>query len=160
MTWFSAAQASGVPILFLNIQTEPLLTKVSGQQASSRSVSQGEDLFNIIDTNLYGFEDYHGINIGIVRAVRLWYVASVAELPVVLRWEEGQNRLGLGIKRADEGFCYISSIGNHITMVSSSEDICSFDMGSIKQNLSAHRQAGYPVLIHLIVWDEAVLASG
>eukprot|EP00249_Psilotum_nudum_P021053 c27952_g1_i4 orf=272-1198(+) len=29
MTWLSASQASGVPIDFLNIQTEPILTKVS-----------------------------------------------------------------------------------------------------------------------------------
>lgn len=29
-TWLNAAQASGVPIVFMNVQTESLLTKVNG----------------------------------------------------------------------------------------------------------------------------------
>eukprot|EP00249_Psilotum_nudum_P019419 c27245_g1_i1 orf=1111-2235(-) len=108
MTWFSAAQSSGVPITFLNIQTEPLLTKVSGQQASSCTVSR-EDLSNI-NTGIYGFEDYHGMDIGVIRAVRLWYVPNVAEIAILLKPEKGESRLGLGLSRTLEGFCYISSI--------------------------------------------------
>eukprot|EP00249_Psilotum_nudum_P021051 c27952_g1_i2 orf=475-1554(+) len=111
MSWLSASQTSGVPINFLNIQTEPILTKVPGQQASSCTVSQ-EDLSSIINTGIYGFEDYHGIDIGVVRAVRLWYVPTVGEITIVLNPEEGETRLGVGISRTDEGFCYVSSVEN------------------------------------------------
>lgn len=112
MTWLTAAQVSGIPISFLSIQTEPLLTKVSGQQASKCTVSASswEDLSSVTNTGIYGFEDYHGIDIGVVRAVRLWYVPSVAEIAVLLKPDEGESRLGVSICRTDEGFCCVSSV--------------------------------------------------
>nr|GMD71505.1 TRNA-2-methylthio-N(6)-dimethylallyladenosine synthase [Ipomoea batatas] len=69
--WLNASQASGVPIVFMNIQTESLLTKISGRMASC-SVNAGSlsDLSNLNNASLYGFEDYHGVDIGVVRAVR------------------------------------------------------------------------------------------
>ncbi|KAH9302579.1 hypothetical protein KI387_014162 [Taxus chinensis] len=109
--WLTASQASGVPIVFMNIQTEPLLTKISGEKASS-TVNAGSlsDLSSIANTGLYGFEDYHGVDIGVVRAVRLWYSPAAGELPLLLKVKEGDTRLGFAISRTEEGFFYVSSV--------------------------------------------------
>ncbi|KAK3158923.1 hypothetical protein QOZ80_2AG0143420 [Eleusine coracana subsp. coracana] len=109
--WILSSQASGVPIMFLNIQTEALLTKISGDMASS-TVSAGSlaDLPNLANASLYGFEDYHGVDIGVVKAVRVWYTAAAGEVPVEIILEEGDVKLGFAISRTEEGFIYISSV--------------------------------------------------
>lgn len=109
--WINASQASGAPIVFMNIQTESLLTKISGDTASS-TVNAGSlsDLSNIANTSLYGFEDYHGVDIGVVRAVRLWFSPLVGEIPIEIRIKETDTRLGFAISRTEEGFIYISSV--------------------------------------------------
>lgn len=127
--WILSSQASGVPIMFLNIQTEALLTKVlimlntvatvltvqhfsddlafllqiSGDMASS-TVSAGSlaDLPNLANASLYGFEDYHGVDIGVVKAVRVWYTAEAGEMPVEIILEEGDVKLGFAISRTEE----------------------------------------------------------
>ncbi|XP_020091174.1 uncharacterized protein LOC109712161 [Ananas comosus] len=109
--WLLSSQASGVPVVFINVQTEALLTKISGEAASatvnSRSIG---DLVNLANASLYGFEDYHGVDIGVVKAVRLWYTAAAGELPVEITLQEGDTRLGFSISRTEEGFIYISSV--------------------------------------------------
>lgn len=195
MAWFTAAQASGVPINFLNIQTEPVLTKVSGQQASSRTVSSNsrDDVCATSNAGIYGFEDYHGIDIGILRAVRLWYVPNAAEISVFLKADGAETRLGVGISRTEEGFCHVSSVeegtaadraglrkllhgaraagkllvvarvaDEKITpwLVSSGGGIRCFDTNSISHKFSVHRQAGIPVRLHVIAWDDVVLEEG
>ncbi|XP_076894323.1 uncharacterized protein LOC143546560 [Bidens hawaiensis] len=109
--WHTASQASGVPILFMNIQTESLLTKISGEMASS-TVNAGSlsDLMNLENVSLYGFEDYHGVDIGVVRAVRLWYAPIGGEVPVEIKIKEGDEKLGFAIGRTEEGFIYVTSI--------------------------------------------------
>lgn len=108
--WLNASQASGVPIAFTNIQTESLLTKISGGTASSTvSTSSLSDLPNLANASLYGFEDYHGVDIGVVRAIRLWY-SPIQECPVEINIEEGDVKLGFAISRTEEGFIYISSV--------------------------------------------------
>lgn len=109
--WLTASQASGVPIVFMNIQTESLLTKISGDTASS-TVNAGSlsDLSNLANASLYGFEDYHGVDIGVVRAVRLWYSPLEGEVPVEIKIKESDTKLGFAISRTDEGFIYISSV--------------------------------------------------
>ncbi|XP_010673591.2 uncharacterized protein LOC104889945 [Beta vulgaris subsp. vulgaris] len=108
--WINASQASGVPIAFINIQTESLLTKISGETASSTvSTSSLSDLPNLSNASLYGFEDYHGVDIGVVRAIRLWY-SPIQEYPVEINIEEGDVKLGFAISRTEEGFIYISSV--------------------------------------------------
>lgn len=109
--WLNASQASGVPIVFMSIQTESLLTKISGETASS-TVNAGSlsDLSNLANASLYGFEDYHGVDIGVVRAVRLWYAPLREELPVEIDLKEGDTKLGFAISRTEEGFIYISSV--------------------------------------------------
>lgn len=110
-TWLSASQASGVPVVFMNIQTESLLTKISGDTASS-TVNAGSlsDLANLANASLYGFEDYHGVDIGVVRAVRLWYSPPEGEIPFEIIIEESDTKLGFAISRTEEGFIYISSV--------------------------------------------------
>ncbi|KAJ9164395.1 hypothetical protein P3X46_023973 [Hevea brasiliensis] len=110
-TWLYASQASGVPTVFMNIQTESLLTKISGETASS-TVNTGSlsDLSNIAHVSLYGFEDYHGVDIGVVRAVRLWYAPLCGEFAIEMKIKEGDSKLGFAISRTEEGFIYISSV--------------------------------------------------
>ncbi|MBA0674762.1 hypothetical protein Goari_016343 [Gossypium aridum] len=109
--WLLASQASGVPILFINIQTESLLTKISGETASA-TVNAGSlsDLANLGNATLYGFEDYHGVDIGVVRAVRLWYTPLAREIAVEIKLKEDDTKLGFAISRTEEGFIYISSV--------------------------------------------------
>ncbi|KAJ1280734.1 hypothetical protein BS78_04G255600 [Paspalum vaginatum] len=109
--WILSSQASGVPIMFLNVQTEALLTKISGETASA-TVNSGSlaDLPNLANASLYGFEDYHGVDIGVVKAVRVWYTAAAGEMPVEIILEESDVKLGFAISRTEEGFIYISSV--------------------------------------------------
>ncbi|THU44447.1 hypothetical protein C4D60_Mb02t07460 [Musa balbisiana] len=136
--WLSSSQASGVPIVFVHIQTESLLTKVrnesniisfavivsndaiqllfivfkiSGETAST-TVNMGSlaDLSNVANASLYGFEDYHGVDIGVVRAVRLWYAPAEGEMAFEIEPREGDTKLGISISRTEEGFIYISSV--------------------------------------------------
>ncbi|KAG5250037.1 hypothetical protein OIU77_026409 [Salix suchowensis] len=109
--WLHASQASGVPIVFMNIQTESLLTKISGETASS-TVNTGSlsDLSNLAHVSLYGFEDYHGVDIGVVRAVRLWYAPLCGEFAIEVKIKEDDTKLGFAISRTEEGFIYISSV--------------------------------------------------
>ncbi|EEF48858.1 conserved hypothetical protein [Ricinus communis] len=110
-TWLYASQASGVPIVFMNIQTESLLTKISGEIASA-TVNAGSlsDLSNLAHVSLYGFEDYHGVDIGVVRAVRLWYAPLSGEFAVEMKIRESDTKLGFAISRTEEGFVYVSSV--------------------------------------------------
>lgn len=109
--WLIASQASGVPIVFMNIQTESLLTKISGETASC-TVSAGSlsDLSNLANASLYGFEDYHGVDIGVVRAVRLWFSPLGGEIPIDIKIKEHDVKLGFAISRTEEGFIHISSV--------------------------------------------------
>ncbi|PIN18956.1 hypothetical protein CDL12_08359 [Handroanthus impetiginosus] len=109
--WINASQESGVPIVFMNIQTESLLTKISGDTASS-TVNAGSlsDLSNLANTTLYGFEDYHGVDIGVLRAVRLWFSPLAGEVPIEIKIKDNDTKLGFAISRTEEGFIYISSV--------------------------------------------------
>ncbi|CAN6233702.1 unnamed protein product [Urochloa humidicola] len=109
--WMLSSQAAGVPTVFLNVQTEALLTKISGETASA-TVNAGSlaDLPNLANASLYGFEDYHGVDIGVVKAVRVWYTAEAGEMPVEITLEESDTKLGFAISRTEEGFIYISSV--------------------------------------------------
>ena len=81
--------------------------QVSGETASA-TVNSGSlsDLSNVADATLYGFEDYHGVDIGVVKAARLWYSCIGGELLLEIPLEEGDTRLGFaclpsaGLKRS------------------------------------------------------------
>ncbi|KAG2330537.1 hypothetical protein Bca52824_001717 [Brassica carinata] len=112
--WLSCSQANGVPIVFMNIQTESLLTKISGETASATvNTTSLSDLSNLANASLYGFEDYHGVDIGVVRAVRLWYAPLGVELSLEIKLRDDDTKLGFSISRTEEGFIYVSSVTDH-----------------------------------------------
>uniref|UniRef100_A0ACD5YEY1 Uncharacterized protein n=1 Tax=Avena sativa TaxID=4498 RepID=A0ACD5YEY1_AVESA len=110
-TWLYSSQASGIPIKFMNLQSEALLTKISGETASP-TVNSGSlsDMSNLVNATLYGFEDYHGVDIGVVKAARIWYRSTAGEMPLEIQLQEGDTRLGFSVSRTEEGFIYISSV--------------------------------------------------
>ncbi|CAM0950859.1 unnamed protein product [Alopecurus aequalis] len=114
--WLASSRCSGVPVRLISVQTEALLTKISGETAVS-TVNTLSDLANMSNVSLYGFEDYHGVDIGVVRAVRLWYVPSGAggETAVEIALRQGDTRLGFAISRTEEGFIYVSSVADEST---------------------------------------------
>jgi hypothetical protein len=79
------------------------LAQISGETASA-TVNAGSlaDLPNLANASLYGFEDYHGVDIGVVKAVRVWYTAEAGEMPVEITLEESDARLGFAISRTEE----------------------------------------------------------
>lgn len=107
--WIYSSQVSGIPIEFMNVQSEALLTKISGETASA-TVNSGSlsDLSNVTNATLYGFEDYHGVDIGVVKAARLWYSSIAEEMPLEIPLEEGDTRLGFAISRTEEVLCHLT----------------------------------------------------
>ncbi|KAJ0084079.1 hypothetical protein Patl1_29626 [Pistacia atlantica] len=87
------------------------LEQISGETASS-TVNAGSlsDLSNLANASLYGFEDYHGVDLGVVRAVRLWYAPLGGEFAIEIKLKEEDSKLGFAISRTEEGFIYISSV--------------------------------------------------
>lgn len=79
------------------------MEQISGETASA-TVNAGSlsDLANLGNATLYGFEDYHGVDIGVVRAVRLWYTPLAREIAVEIKLEEDDTKLGFAISRTEE----------------------------------------------------------
>jgi hypothetical protein len=73
-------------------------------ERASATVNSGSlsDLSNVTNATLYGFEDYHGMDIGVVKAARLWYSCVAGELLMEIPIEEGDTRLGFAISRTEE----------------------------------------------------------
>ncbi|KAL0460994.1 UNVERIFIED_CONTAM: hypothetical protein Slati_0726600 [Sesamum latifolium] len=89
----------------------PVVVQISGDTASSTvNASSLSDLSNLANTSLYGFEDYHGVDIGVVRAVRMWFSPLAGEIPVEIKIKDTDTKLGFAISRTEEGFIYISSV--------------------------------------------------
>lgn len=65
------------------------------------------DLSNLANASLYGFEDYHGVDLGVVRAVRLWYAPIAGEFPIEIKIKESDSKLGFAISRTEEVCCLI-----------------------------------------------------
>jgi hypothetical protein len=110
--WLASSRCSGVPVRLVRFQTEALLTKITGETAVP-TVNTLSDLANMSDVGLYGCDDYHGVDIGMVRAVRLWYAPSGAGGEIALR--QGDTRLGFAISRTKEGFICVSSVADEST---------------------------------------------
>jgi hypothetical protein len=60
------------------------------------------DLADVATMSLYGFEDYHGLDIGVVRAARLWFAPLGGELALEIKLQPGDMRLGFAISRTEE----------------------------------------------------------
>ncbi|ESR66268.1 hypothetical protein CICLE_v10010315mg, partial [Citrus x clementina] len=82
MAWFSAAVSSGVPLVFVNIQTEQIVTS---QQNPTTTMQ-------------------------IVLGIRLWFLPGVAEVLLEMTPELGEARFGMDIKRTEEGFFCVYSV--------------------------------------------------
>jgi hypothetical protein len=61
-----------------------------------------DDLTDVATMSLYGFEDYHGLDIGVVRAARLWFAPAAGELALEIKLQPGDTRLGFAISRTEE----------------------------------------------------------
>ena len=62
------------------------------------------DLSRLANVSLYGFEDYHGVDLGVVRAVRLWYAPLCGEFAIEIKIKEDDTKLGFAISRTEEVF--------------------------------------------------------
>lgn len=83
-----------------------MYSQISGETASA-TVNAGSlsDLSNLANASLYGFEDYHGVDLGVVRAVRLWYAPLAGEVAIEIKIKESDQKLGFAISRTDEVCC-------------------------------------------------------
>jgi hypothetical protein len=80
------------------------------------------DLAKLSNVSLYGFEDYHGVDIGVVRAVRIWYAPIAGEMTLEIKLLDSDTRLGFAISRTDEVICIFLSnnlglIISHLVLV-------------------------------------------
>ncbi|EYU30429.1 hypothetical protein MIMGU_mgv1a025074mg [Erythranthe guttata] len=148
--------------------TPPSRRAAETQPIASSTVSAGSlaDLSNLANTSIYGFEDYHGVDIGVVRGVRLWFSALAGEIPVEIKINDTDTKLGFTIRRTEEvtnieiSFIPISKIllfwnaGVHIHIVCGA--IRCFDTVSLSQKLSLHRHARVAIIVHVFLWDRRV----
>ena len=87
------------------------MVKISGETASATvNTTSLSDLSNLANASLYGFEDYHGVDIGVVRAVRLWYAPLGVELPIEIKLRDDDTKLGFSISRTEE-VCITNGLG-------------------------------------------------
>ncbi|PIA27733.1 hypothetical protein AQUCO_07600116v1 [Aquilegia coerulea] len=96
MAWLSAATSSGAPLVFVNIQTEQVVT-------SERNNSFGREMS-------WGRQQSLNTTIQIVQGIRIWFLPGVAEVPIVLTPEPGETRFGMDIKRTEEGFICVYTV--------------------------------------------------
>jgi hypothetical protein len=88
-----------------NRSIDGIVDQVADQSTrSAMNAATWEDMCAMSNEGVYGIEDYHGIDIGILRSVRLWFVPALAEIPVVLRpkGSHGGFTLGIRISRSEE----------------------------------------------------------
>ncbi|KAJ0599702.1 hypothetical protein HanRHA438_Chr03g0109941 [Helianthus annuus] len=81
IAWFSAVVSSGTPIVFVNIQTEQILSTV---KCNSNKIPR--------------------------QGIRLWFLPGLAEIPIELILEPKENRFGIDVKRREEGFVCVYAV--------------------------------------------------
>ncbi|KAJ9550469.1 hypothetical protein OSB04_014514 [Centaurea solstitialis] len=95
MAWFSAAVSSGTPIVFVNIQTEQIVSSVFFLKLVSFRVRK-------CNSTKIPREIVHGI--------RLWFLPGTTEIPIELTTEPSENRFGIDVKRTEEGFMCLYAV--------------------------------------------------
>ncbi|KAF6144797.1 hypothetical protein GIB67_036260 [Kingdonia uniflora] len=96
MAWFSATISSGIPLIFVNIQTEQVIspekTSLTGREAS------------------WGKQHSQNSTVHFLQGIRLWFLPGVEEVALVLTPEVRETRFGMDIKRTPEGFICVNSV--------------------------------------------------
>ncbi|KAI5071179.1 hypothetical protein GOP47_0013430 [Adiantum capillus-veneris] len=174
-SWFNASINSGVPLLFINIQTEPFVLDLE-------SSSYG-GLSSISSTGTYGLQPSRGAaSLDVVRAIRMWFRFEFPEFEIELQANQAEEFLGVGIGGTTEGFCHVTHVGpdtaasrKHlhtklevadrlekklvVTQVGnekvlpwfiSDRKIRCFNVQSILDILSAYRRACRPISLHIL----------
>ncbi|XP_024539456.1 uncharacterized protein LOC9630103 [Selaginella moellendorffii] len=108
MAWLSASQSSGVPVIFVNIQSEPMFLQSSTSKYFGSS--NPEDPLGMVNSGMYPLHELEGTEINVTRAIRLWYSPPEGEIAITLQPTDGEARLGVNITCTEEGFCYVSSV--------------------------------------------------
>ncbi|EOY30000.1 Uncharacterized protein TCM_037357 [Theobroma cacao] len=98
MAWFTAAVSSGAPLVFVNIQTEQIVTSEK-TNPSGKEISRGK-------------QQNHTTTVELLKGIRLWFLPGVDEVSLEMIPEPEEGRFGLDIKRTDEGFICIYSVIN------------------------------------------------
>ncbi|XVF35286.1 hypothetical protein REPUB_Repub18cG0132600 [Reevesia pubescens] len=96
MAWFTAAISSGAPLVFVNIQTEQIVT-------TEKTNSNGKEISR-------GKQQNHTTTVELVQGIRLWFLPGVDEVLLEMIPEPGEARFGMDIKRTDEGFIRVYSV--------------------------------------------------
>lgn len=96
MAWFTAAVSSGVPLVFISIQTEQIIT-------SDKASAVGKE-------TTWGRQQNHSASIQILQGLRLWFLPGVEEKVVELTPQHGELRFGMDIKRTEEGFICVYGV--------------------------------------------------
>ncbi|KAI6682157.1 hypothetical protein NL676_036038 [Syzygium grande] len=96
MAWFSASVSSGIPLIFVNIQTEQIVT-------SGKNIPTGKEIS-------LGKQHNQTMTVQMVHGIRLWFLPGIAEVSVELVPEPGETRFGMDIKRTEEGFICIFAL--------------------------------------------------
>ncbi|KAH9320948.1 hypothetical protein KI387_015587, partial [Taxus chinensis] len=116
VAWFYAAQSCGVPLIFVNIQTEQILSSSSVVQGSDKLlqylIEKEETVQPCCNSGRENIE-FGGEktpSIDIMKGVRLWYLPGLTEMAIDLKPNTGDRFLGMEISRTQEGFCYISGV--------------------------------------------------
>ncbi|KAL5559500.1 hypothetical protein UlMin_035711 [Ulmus minor] len=95
MAWFTAAVSSGVPLVFVNIQTEQILNSTA----------------NFLGKEIGWCKQQHQTaTVQLAQGIRLWFLPGLSEVPIELIPKSGEERFGFEIKRTEEGFIYVYSV--------------------------------------------------
>ncbi|KAK1375747.1 Plant regulator RWP-RK [Heracleum sosnowskyi] len=96
MAWFTAAVSSGVPLVFINIQTEQIITSDKASPVEKETI--------------WGRQQNHAATIQIMQGIRLWFLPGIEEKLVELTPQHGELRFGMDIKRTEEGFICVHGV--------------------------------------------------
>ncbi|KAJ8648378.1 hypothetical protein MRB53_001401 [Persea americana] len=105
MAWLSAAVSSGVPLIFVNIQTEQIITSDKSTPSGGGGQTSKREM-------CWSRQQNPNSTIHIVQGIRLWFLPGVTEVLVNLTPLPGETRFGMEIKRTEEGFICIYSVAN------------------------------------------------
>ncbi|KAL5995387.1 hypothetical protein ACLOJK_025446 [Asimina triloba] len=111
MAWFSAAIASGVPLIFVNIQTEQIVSSCSPLRSIIIYVQERRGSPPPISrsrSRSRGKPQISNTGVQLLRGIRLWFLPGESEIPLFLSPQPGEIRFGMDIKRTEEGFICIS----------------------------------------------------